>query len=128
MPEAVASIRKTVRTPRAAAWAGIVFSVLLLSSQILIRTSIPVSPLGSENQVTSHLRTISIAMNLLPFAGIAFLWFIGVIRDRLAEREDRFFATIFLGSGLLYPRDGFYFGGASIRVDPDTGARIGNPT
>jgi hypothetical protein len=39
----------------------------------------------------------------VPFAGIAFLWFIGVLRDRLGEREDRFFATVFLGSGLLFP-------------------------
>lgn len=33
-------------------------------------------------------------------AGIAFLWFIGVIRDRSGAHEDRFFATVFLGSGL----------------------------
>ena len=38
----------------------------------------------------------------MPFAGIAFLWFIGVLRDRLGELEDRFFATVFLGSGLLF--------------------------
>ena len=38
----------------------------------------------------------------IPFAGIAFLWFIGVIRDQLGQREDRFFATVFLGSGLLF--------------------------
>jgi hypothetical protein len=30
------------------------------------------------------------------------LWFIGVLRDRLGELEDRFFATVFLGSGLLF--------------------------
>ena len=47
-------------------------------------------------------KTVSIALNLLPFAGIAFLWFIGVVRDRLGEHEDRFFATVFLGSGLLF--------------------------
>jgi hypothetical protein len=41
-------------------------------------------------------------MNLRPFSGIAFLWFIGVIRNRLGNLEDRFFATVFLGSGLLY--------------------------
>ena len=43
-----------------------------------------------------------LALNLLPFAGIAFLWFIGVVRDRIGEGEDRFFATVFLGSGLLF--------------------------
>jgi hypothetical protein len=43
-----------------------------------------------------------LALNLLPFAGLAFLWFIGVVRDRIGEGEDRFFATVFLGSGLLF--------------------------
>ena len=46
--------------------------------------------------------TVALALHLVPFAGIAFLWFIGVLRDRLGEREDRFFATVFLGSGLLF--------------------------
>ena len=39
---------------------------------------------------------------LAPFAGIMFLWFIAVIRDQIGEREDRFFATVFFGSGLLF--------------------------
>ena len=43
-----------------------------------------------------------LALKLVPFAGIAFLWFIGVIRDRVGQREDRFFATVSLGSGLLF--------------------------
>jgi hypothetical protein len=43
-----------------------------------------------------------IALDLVPFAGIAFLWFIGVLRNRLGELEDQFFATVFLGSGLLF--------------------------
>jgi hypothetical protein len=45
---------------------------------------------------------VVVALNLVPFAGIAFLWFIGVVRDRIGEHEDRFFATVFLGSGLLF--------------------------
>ncbi|HUK40718.1 MAG TPA: hypothetical protein VLX11_06740, partial [Candidatus Acidoferrales bacterium] len=35
-------------------------------------------------------------------AGIAFLWFIGVVRDRLGHLEDQFFSTVFFGSGLLF--------------------------
>jgi len=53
-------------------------------------------------EVISHSGTISLALHLLPFAGIAFLWFIAVVRNRLGALEDRFFATVFLGSGLLY--------------------------
>ena len=49
----------------------------------------------------SSRRLVALALNLVPFAGIAFLWFIGVVRDRIGQREDRFFATVFLGSGLF---------------------------
>ncbi len=45
---------------------------------------------------------VRLALDLVPFAGIAFLWFMGVLRDRLGELEDKFFATVFLGSGLLF--------------------------
>ena len=93
---------QAMKTPRAAAIAGIVSSVLLTISQVLIRISIPSNPLGPALDVISQSKTISLALNLLPFAGISFLWFIAVVRDRLGELEDRFFATVFLGSGLLY--------------------------
>lgn len=96
------SIRRSLRTPRAAAIAGIVFSLLLMSSMSLIWISIPADPLASSAEVTRNAGRISLALDLLPFAGIAFLWFVGVLRDRMGEHEDRFFATVFLGSGLLY--------------------------
>ncbi len=75
--------------------------------------------------------TIALALNLVPFAGIAFLWFIGVIRDRLGDLEDRFFATVFLGSGLLFLAMTFVgaalAGGllASYAVDSDALVRSG---
>jgi len=91
-----------LKTPKAAAIAGIVFAVLLVTSELLIWRSTPVNPSESASDVLSHSKTISLALNLLPFAGIAFLWFIAVVRDRLGTLEDRFFSTVFLGSGLLY--------------------------
>ena len=45
---------------------------------------------------------IRLSLNLVPFAGIAFLWFIGVVRESLGDVEDRLFSTVFLGSGLLF--------------------------
>jgi hypothetical protein len=47
-------------------------------------------------------KAVAFALNLVPFAGIAFLWFIGVLRDRLGQEEDRFFASVFFGSALLF--------------------------
>ncbi|HVO64831.1 MAG TPA: hypothetical protein VMT53_28170 [Terriglobales bacterium] len=102
MSQEIELIRQGLKTPRAAAIAGIIFSVLLITSQLLVRSSIPANPLGPATEVVSHSRAISRALNLMPFAGIAFLWFVGVVRDRIGMLEDRFFATVFLGSGLLY--------------------------
>jgi hypothetical protein len=103
-PAPPASASTTIRTPRAAALAGIVFSVLFATSQLLIGWALP---RGSEDRgawVTEDDKraAVSLSLHLLPFAGIAFLWFIGVLRDRIGDREDRFFATVFLGSGLLF--------------------------
>ena len=45
---------------------------------------------------------IRTSLHLVPFAGIAFLWFIGVVREQLGDVEDRLFSTVFMGSGLLF--------------------------
>jgi hypothetical protein len=68
----------------------------------LLRTSIPADPLEPGAWLATDTRAVTVALNLVPFAGVAFLWFIGVLRDRLAQLEDRFFATVFFGSGLLF--------------------------
>ena len=91
-----------LKTPRAAGVAGIVFSILFIISLVLIRISVPSNPQEAGEWLSGDRKTISLALHLLPFAGIAFLWFIGVLRDRLGASEDRFFATVFLGSGLLF--------------------------
>jgi hypothetical protein len=67
-----------------------------------MRLSIPADPHDAGQWLAGDVRPIDLALTLLPFAGIAFLWFIGVVRDRLGEYEDRLFATVFLGSGLLF--------------------------
>ena len=91
-----------LRTPRAAAVAGIVFSLLLIISLVLIWVSVPADPQEAGTWLPRSWKAVNLALNLLPFAGIAFLWFMGVLRDRIGASEDRFFATVFLGSGLLF--------------------------
>jgi hypothetical protein len=91
------------RTPRAAAIAGIAFAVILVAVVLLLHAALPGS--GDQSRwITDRGRRqqVSWALELMPYAGIAFLWFIGVIRSQLAEREDKLFATVFLGSGLLF--------------------------
>ena len=95
-------IRARLRTPRAAAIAGILFSGPLISALWLLRLSIPSDPLDEGKWLETSAARVAFALNLVPIAGVAFMWFIGVLRDRLGAREDQFFATVFLGSGLLF--------------------------
>ena len=90
------------KTPRAAAMAGILFSGLMISGLLLFRLSVRADPLETGAWLKTSSGTVALALNLVPFAGIAFLWFIAVLCDRLGELEDRFFATVFFGSGLLF--------------------------
>ena len=94
--------RRSLETPRAAAIAGILFALLYGTSLVLVRTSIPDARSVDAAWLETHSQTVSLALNLVPYAGIAFLWFIGVVRDRVGGLEDRLFATVFLGSGLLF--------------------------
>jgi len=91
-----------LNTPRAAAFAGVLFALLFGAALVLIRTALPEgAALGAQWQEGSGHR-LRIAVVLMPFSGIAFLWFIGVVRDGLGALEDKFFTTVFLGSGLLF--------------------------
>lgn len=95
-------VGRRLTTPRAAAVAGIAFSVLLTVTYSLLRSSVPENPRDSGEWLASNADRVNFALWLVPFAGIAFLWFIGVIRDRLGVFEDRFFSSILFGSGLLF--------------------------
>jgi hypothetical protein len=99
-----ATLARELRTPRSAAVAGIVFALILGTVIVLFRASGPVSEGGGTTWLSDAGRrsAITTALNLVPFAGIAFLWFIGVVRNRLGAQEDKLFATVFLGSGLLF--------------------------
>jgi hypothetical protein len=90
------------RAPRPAGFAGVLFSLLLITGILLLRVATPADPLEAGAWLKTRSQLVALTLYLVPFAGMAFLWFIGVLRDRLGEREDRFFATVFLGSGLLF--------------------------
>jgi hypothetical protein len=99
--ENLSQIQKRIRSPRSAALAGIIYSVLLIVSMLLITGVHQVHLDGIDLEwLEDRADSVSIALSLIPFAGIAFFWFTGVIRDHIGDREDRFFATVFLGSGI----------------------------
>jgi hypothetical protein len=95
------SLRR-LTTPRAAAWAGVLFAILFGTSLVLIGTSIPADISIEPGWVATGSGRLRLATTLMPLAGIAFLWFIGVVRDRLGDFEDRFLSTVMIGSGLLF--------------------------
>ena len=118
---------RSLRTPRAAAIAGVLFALLLTATLALIRLATPSDSgdLAAWLVDSSRRQRIVLALHLVPFAGIAFLWFIGVVRDRIGQREDRFFATVFLGSGLLFVALLFVASAVAAAFLGDVGARTG---
>ncbi len=99
-------VRAAFEAPRAAGLAGIAFAALFVSSLLLLRQR--PAPGSSAQEVAAWYlghdagRVAIVGLYLAPFSGIAFLWFIAVIRNWIGDREDRFFSTVFVGSGLLF--------------------------
>jgi hypothetical protein len=101
---------RQLRAPWAASIAGLLFSALFTAALILVRSHADEPMEGSAVAIGG--------LYLAPFAGIMFLWFVAVIRDQIGEREDRFFATVFFGSGLLFV--GMLFTAAAVVSTPTT--------
>jgi hypothetical protein len=80
----------------------VLFALLFGAALIFIRTALPEGAQPGSQWVDAAGHRIKIASILMPFAGIAFLWFIGVVRDGFGGFEDKFFSSVFIGSGLLF--------------------------
>ena len=98
--------RRELRTPAAAGVAGLVFAALFVTAILLLYPQ-PAAGSTSAQIAAWYLRGDSTTLGLVglylaPFAGIAFLWFVAAVRARIGANEDRFFATAFLGAGILF--------------------------
>jgi len=106
VPNPTARPVRRARSIEAAAVAGVVYSVLTVVA--LVRLSrLPELDLSDEDLTAwydddAHQAWLIGALSLAAVGSIAFLWFVAVIRRRLGDLEDRFFATVFLGSGIVY--------------------------
>jgi len=91
------------------------FSVLMGTCLVIVRLAIPdrTTDVGIWLEDPLRRNAVRLAVQLAPFAGIAFLWFMGVLRNRIGVMEDQFFATVFLGSGLLFVASLFASAGLS---------------
>src|SRR5262249_26276215 len=104
--ETLDSIAHSLRTPRAAGIAGLVFSTLFVVSILLLYRQ-PAKGSSAAEIASWYLqhnaKTLGIVgLYLTPFAGIAFLWFVAAVRSRIGIHEDRLFATVFLAAGILF--------------------------
>jgi len=93
---------RALTAPRGAAVAGIIFSVLLTISLLIVHFAMRANQIQAEAALADpmRMRALRIAVQLVPISAIAFLWCMGVLRNRLGKHEDQLFATVFLGSGL----------------------------
>lgn len=102
-----------LRTPRAAGTAGIAFALLLAAAIVLMRIAIPTGNAADAAIPADRRWAVRVALEIVPFAGIFFLWFMGALRAHAGEAEDRFVATVFLGSGFVFVATLFVAAGAA---------------
>ena len=88
--------------PRAAAVTGVAFALLSGAALLMVRLSIPGSIVERGGWLADPAGNLRLATHLLAWGGIAFLWFIGVVRTHIGAREDRFLASVYFGSGVLF--------------------------
>ena len=103
------------RSLRAAGLAGIIFATLFTASLLLLlgRQPANASVAALAAWATENEQRWFVGLQMIPFAGIAFLWFLATIRNRIGRREDQFLATVFIGSGLLFVAMMFVGGAAA---------------
>jgi hypothetical protein len=115
------------RSVRAAGVAGLLFAGLMTTALLLVREAPPGTEAGFAAWWVGYAPRYYIALYLIPFAGIAFLWLIAALRHRIGRQEDQLFATVLLGTGLLFVAMLFATGAASAAAavaseEPDLGA------
>jgi hypothetical protein len=98
--------RRRVRSLEAAAVAGVLYAVLAIAGLLLLSQYPSLDQ--SDEEITkwfddsANQSSLILGLNLVAVSSIAFLWFVAVIRRRVGDLEDRFFGTVFLGSGIAY--------------------------
>src|SRR5258708_36786687 len=90
--------------PRVVAVSGMIFAALYIASLVFARLAVPADPKDPGAWLADPLlgSWVRFALNLIPFTGIAFLWFMAVLRNRIGGLEDQVFAPVLPGQGLPF--------------------------
>ena len=122
---------RRISSPHPAAWAGVAFAVLFLVGYFMVESAPTASATDAEllEYYTSSDRTAVVvaALYVVPFSGIAFIWFLAALRQRVqsvAPQEEMVFATVQLVSGVLFLA--MMFVAAAARVAPVLAIEVGN--
>jgi hypothetical protein len=97
--------RQALSSEKAAALEGLTAATLMTSSIYLIERQPGVGTASRDLSWygdSGNRFTVELGLEMGALGMVAFLWFMAVIRRRLADREDQFHATVFLGSGIAF--------------------------
>jgi hypothetical protein len=90
----------------AAAIAGVASSILSIIGLVLLSRFPDLdegdAAISTWFDDTGNRATLITGLNLVVVSSVAFLWLVAVIRRRLGDRENRFFATAFFGSAVVF--------------------------
>ena len=82
-------VRRELRSPRSAAIAGILYSLLSVTSMILLYNSVTASPADVGREwLEAWSGAATVVLVLVPFAGIAFLWLECVNNFETTSRQN----------------------------------------
>ena len=118
-PEAGLSWRQRTTSIEVAAIAGIVCAV---GWSLSLRGLVAGPGLGAtQDEIAAYYaegssRSVMVLLALMVVGTIAFLWFVGVVRNRLGASETRLVGTVFLGASVLLT--GLVLVGASALAAP----------
>src|SRR5258708_16433957 len=89
--------------PRGAAIAGVISSLLTIVGLGLVRYAVPADPSLPGIWLTepTHRNAVRLALDSVPFAGTAFLWFIGLLLIRFGRPAAPAFAPLLLSTHFL---------------------------
>ncbi|MFZ4519259.1 MAG: hypothetical protein ACOYOP_12775 [Microthrixaceae bacterium] len=114
------TLRSRLASIEAAAVAGIVCAA---GWSLSLRGLLATPDLGAtDREITrfysdpSNGTAALVWVQVLVLSTIAFLWFVGVVRGRVGDREPKLFGTVFLGSAVLLA--GLMFLGATLLAAP----------